>query len=288
MRCCHTVAPASGLKGIGREAGAAVGQHVGDLEGQGSEGLVEEGDGRGRGLVVLDGEVNVARGAVDDDVEIPLAGSTIAIAELGQVLHVDMDEADLVVCKDAVRLAALVRWRQAVEALRLEDAVDRVPVQVRQEVGDDEGEVVEGEAGGRGARRRRWRAPPRLPSRAAYGAAPSGPGNRRARACATYEWSRWRRRSARASALDPSRERAISARTAGVVRALGWIESISEPSWARRAGATHQSAKPAPRSTNEPDPNNVPLPNSHSLVEGQLAAGEPQQLAPAALAPFGP
>ena len=42
-----------------------------------------------------------------------------------------MHEADLVVLEAAVRLAGLLSGRQPVEALGLEDAVDRVPVQVR-------------------------------------------------------------------------------------------------------------------------------------------------------------
>src|SRR3954468_2723507 len=73
----------------------------------------------------------------------PWAGAT-----LGQVLHVDVDEADLVGLEAAVRLSRALGGRQAVEALGLEDAVDRVPVQMRQEVREDEGEVIEGKAGG--------------------------------------------------------------------------------------------------------------------------------------------
>ena len=62
------------------------------------------------------------------------------------MLHIDVDEADLVVLERAVRFARALGGRQAVEALGLEDAVDRVPVQVRQEVREDEGEIVEGKA----------------------------------------------------------------------------------------------------------------------------------------------
>src|SRR4051812_48538048 len=66
-------------------------------------------------------------------------------------------------------------------------------------------------------------------------------------------------------------ERAISARTAGVVRALGWIVGIrtssadrdwAERNWAERAWHNGQSARRTPQSPNEPDPNNVPLPNN--------------------------
>ncbi|GJD86488.1 hypothetical protein HPGCJGGD_4395 [Methylobacterium haplocladii] len=115
----HAVPRAGGLEGIGGEAGAAVGEQVGDLEGEGVECVREEGDGRGCCLVILDGEVHVAGGAVDGDVEVAFAGDAVSIAQLGQVLHVDMDEADLVVLEGAVRLADLFGGRQAIETLRL-------------------------------------------------------------------------------------------------------------------------------------------------------------------------
>ena len=54
-----------------------------------------------------------------------------------------MHAADLVVFEDAMRLADLFGGRQAIEALGLENAVDRMPVQVRQEVADDEGPRIE-------------------------------------------------------------------------------------------------------------------------------------------------
>src|SRR5918911_3763600 len=60
-----------------------------------------------------------------------------------------------------------------------------------------------------------------------------------------------------------SLERAISARTAGVVRALGWIASIRPflPSGALARG--RRSARRTPRSPNAPDPNNVPQPDNY-------------------------
>ncbi len=59
-----------------------------------------------------------------------------------------MQEADLVFLERAVWFAGRVcRW-EAVETLGLEDAVDGIAVEVGQEVGDHEGEVVEGKAGG--------------------------------------------------------------------------------------------------------------------------------------------
>src|ERR1700712_910438 len=45
-----------------------------------------------------------------------------------------------------MRFARALGRRQAVEAFSLEDAVDGVPVQMRQEVADDEGEIVERKA----------------------------------------------------------------------------------------------------------------------------------------------
>src|SRR3954465_4543700 len=66
-----------------------------------------------------------------------------------------------------------------------------------------------------------------------------------------------------ASSPVGSPERAISARTAGVVRALGWIESIRPllPPGALARG--RRSARRTPRSPNAPDPNNVPQPDTY-------------------------
>lgn len=127
----HAVPLAGGLEGVSREARAAVSQHVRDLEGEGSYGLVEESDSRGGGLVVFHRQVHVARGTVDGDVQVALAQDAVAILQLGQVLYVHVDKADLVVLEAAVRFARALSGRQAVEAFSLEDAVDRVPVQMR-------------------------------------------------------------------------------------------------------------------------------------------------------------
>ena len=102
-----------------------------DPEWQSGHGLVEEGHGRGGGLVVFHRQVHVAGGAVDGDVEVALAQHAIAISQFGQVLHFHMHEADLVVIERTVRFARALGRRQAVEALSLEDAVDGVPVQMR-------------------------------------------------------------------------------------------------------------------------------------------------------------
>jgi hypothetical protein len=53
------------LEAVGREARAAVGQHMGDREGEGLDGLFEEGDGAALGFVVLDRQMDKPGGAVD-------------------------------------------------------------------------------------------------------------------------------------------------------------------------------------------------------------------------------
>src|SRR5215212_9776491 len=58
-----------------------------------------------------------------------------------------MHEAKIIRLEGSIGLTRAALGRQAVEALGLEDAVDRVPVQVGQEVGDYESEVIEREAG---------------------------------------------------------------------------------------------------------------------------------------------
>ncbi len=75
----HAVPLAGGLEGIGRETGAAVGEHVGALALKSPERVRQEGDGRGRGLVALDREVHAARGAVDGDVQGVFARDAFAI-----------------------------------------------------------------------------------------------------------------------------------------------------------------------------------------------------------------
>lgn len=61
---------------------------------------------------------------------------------------VHMHEAELTVLELSVRIAVPIGWRKAFEPFGLEDAVDSVPVQVRQDLDDDEGEIVEREACG--------------------------------------------------------------------------------------------------------------------------------------------
>jgi hypothetical protein len=120
----------------GGEAAAVVGQHVGEAEGEGRRSLAEEGNGALLGLVVLDGEVDGARAPVDGDVEVALAPFAIAGLQLGQVLDVDVDKAEVVVLERALAPFGPVRggrWPPA-QALGAEDAPDAVAVEVRQEM----------------------------------------------------------------------------------------------------------------------------------------------------------
>ena len=71
----HPERPAGRLEPGGREAGAAVREHMGDLEGEGLDRFIQEGDGAGRGFIVLDREMDEAGGAVDGDIEVALGGS---------------------------------------------------------------------------------------------------------------------------------------------------------------------------------------------------------------------
>jgi hypothetical protein len=61
---------------------------MGDLEGEGLDGLLQEGHRRGGGLIVLDREMDEAGGAVDGPIQIALAALAISGVQLGQGLHV--------------------------------------------------------------------------------------------------------------------------------------------------------------------------------------------------------
>jgi hypothetical protein len=183
----------------GREAGAVVGQHVGEAEGEGGGGFSQERDGALLGLVVLDGQVDGAGAPVDGDVQIALAPLAIGGSQLRQVLDADVHEAEVVVLEGALAPPGLVRGgrRPPAQPLGAEDAPDAVAVEVRQEMGDHEGQVVEGEVG--------------------------GAAERHLRTVSVLTPKR------RASTPLGSSERAISARTTGVVRALGWICNMAQP-----------------------------------------------------------
>src|SRR3954470_3779620 len=118
-------------------------------EGQGSGRFAQESDGTGFGFVVLDGEMDRARAAVDGDGEIALAPFAIGGLQLGQVLDVDMHEAEVIVLEGALAFGGLRRcWLgAAIEALGPEDAPDAVAVEVGQEMCNAKREVIEREVG---------------------------------------------------------------------------------------------------------------------------------------------
>ena len=135
-------------KGLG-EAAAVVCQDMCHAKGKSSSGFTQEGDGTRFGFVVLDGEMNRAQAAVDGDVEIALAPFAIDGLQLGEMLDVDMDEAEVIVLEGALAFSRLCRCRlgAAVQPLGLEDAPDAVAIEMRQEMADDKGQVIEGEVG---------------------------------------------------------------------------------------------------------------------------------------------
>ncbi len=69
-------------KGWG-EATAVVGQHMGQMEWEGGGCLAQEGNGALLSFIVLDGQVDGARAAVDGDVERALAAFAIGGLQLG-------------------------------------------------------------------------------------------------------------------------------------------------------------------------------------------------------------
>src|SRR3954447_14405022 len=99
----------------------------------------------GLGLLVLDREVDRAGAAVDGDEQEALAALAVGGPQLGQVLHVHVDEAELVLLELARGRLGLGRGRPTAQARGLEDAVDVVAAEVRQEMPDHEGEVVQRE-----------------------------------------------------------------------------------------------------------------------------------------------
>src|SRR5215204_926407 len=76
------------------------------------------------------------------------AALAIVGAQLGQVLHVDVDEAEIVLLEGATAPPGPARSRQSAQAFGPEDAIDAVAVEMRQEVAHHEAEVIEGKAGG--------------------------------------------------------------------------------------------------------------------------------------------
>ena len=94
------------------------------LKGNARHRLLQEGDRAGGQLVILDRQVHPARAAVDGHIQKALAALAIGGAQLGQVLHVHVDEAEIVVLEGAAPALALLRRRQAAQPFGLEDAID--------------------------------------------------------------------------------------------------------------------------------------------------------------------
>src|SRR5215204_3097567 len=76
------------------------------------------------------------------------AALAIVGAQLGQVLHVDVDEAEIVLLEGAAAPPGPARSRQAAQPFGPENAIDAVAVQMWQEVAHHKGEIVKGKAGG--------------------------------------------------------------------------------------------------------------------------------------------
>jgi hypothetical protein len=113
-------------------------------------GLTQEGNGAFLGFIVLDGEVDRARAAIDGHKQVAFASLSICGLQLWQMLDVDVDEAKVVVAEGTLSLGRAFGEKlcPSVQTFGLEDAPDAVAVKVRQEMGDDKGEIVEREVGG--------------------------------------------------------------------------------------------------------------------------------------------
>jgi hypothetical protein len=119
-----------------------------DLEGESRDRLFEEGDRGFRGLVVLHCQMHAARAAVDGPIEITLAALAISRSQLRQMFDVEVHEAEIILLEGASLPFSLLRRWQPPQAFGLEDAIDGIAVEMRQEMRDHEGEVIERKAGG--------------------------------------------------------------------------------------------------------------------------------------------
>jgi hypothetical protein len=77
---------------------------MGQAEGKGLGGLAQESGGARFGHVLLDREMDQSRAAVDGDGEVALAELAAADMELGQLLDVDVDEAEVVLAEAPLAL----------------------------------------------------------------------------------------------------------------------------------------------------------------------------------------
>ena len=102
------------------EAAAIVRQYVCHAERKRCGRFAQESDGACLCLVVLDGQVDRARAAIDGDIEKALAPFAISGLQLGQMLDVNMDEAKVIVFESALTFEGLCRCRlgSAVRVIR--------------------------------------------------------------------------------------------------------------------------------------------------------------------------
>src|SRR5215211_4867515 len=136
-----------------------------------------------------------------------------------------MHKAEIIGLERTIRLARPAWPRQAAQALGFQDAVDRVAIEMRQKVGDHKGQVIQRKAGCATQRTNNGpllltRFPGKLVRAAGVVLAIGGP------ALAPLADRLGRHAIALRQHTRGSVERAISARTAGVVRALAWIAGI--------------------------------------------------------------
>jgi hypothetical protein len=99
-------------------------------------------------IVVLDGQMHRPRAALDGQKQKALAALAVAGAQLGQVLHVDVHEAEIIVLEGAAAASRSALGRQSAQPFGPEDARDAVAVEMRQEVAHHEGEIIEGKTRG--------------------------------------------------------------------------------------------------------------------------------------------
>src|SRR3954468_8242487 len=135
-------------------------------------------------------QVDEAGVAVDGHVEVPVAALAVAGAQLGQVLHVHVHEAQIICLEAAVRSAGAISRRQAAQALGFQDAVDRIAIEMGQKVGGHKSEIHPKKSRLHAAERRRCPALLPLLSRGACAGGWS-PGSRLGRACGSSRSRRY-------------------------------------------------------------------------------------------------
>jgi hypothetical protein len=108
---------------------------------------MQEGDGTLLCFIVFHGRMGWARPAVNGDIEVALACFPINSPQLRQMLDIYMYEAKVIVLEDALTASRLSRSRRPapIKAFTAKNPPNAIAVEVRQEVHDDEGQVIERE-----------------------------------------------------------------------------------------------------------------------------------------------